>query len=107
MKDPRSLLEQALKALESCGAQAWVDGGRQWFDEKLVDDAFNDITEALGQPDQKEPSWKDHQTAKLVNDLRDCALKYRDTEQLREQIANIVGPLCDSLKQTGEEHGTS
>ncbi|MBB1651641.1 hypothetical protein [Delftia sp. UME58] len=42
--------------------------------------------------------WKDHQTARLVNDLRDCAIKYHGAGQLRERIAHIVVPLCDQLK---------
>lgn len=42
--------------------------------------------------------WKDHRTAALVNDLRDCAKAYASTEQLRERIATIVAPLCDQLK---------
>lgn len=42
--------------------------------------------------------WKDHRTAALVNDLRECAKTYANTEQLRERIATIVAPLCDQLK---------
>ncbi|WFF79336.1 hypothetical protein [Delftia tsuruhatensis] len=42
--------------------------------------------------------WKDHLTARLVNDLRDCAIKYHGAGQLRDRIAHIVAPLCDQLK---------
>lgn len=42
--------------------------------------------------------WKDHQTARLVNDLRDCAIKYHSAGQLRDRIAHIAAPLCDQLK---------
>ena len=42
--------------------------------------------------------WKDHRTAALVNELRDCAAKYGQTQQLRERIAYIVAPLCAQLK---------
>ena len=42
--------------------------------------------------------WKDHRTAALVNDLRDCAKTYGNTQQLRERIATIVAPLCAQLK---------
>lgn len=46
-----------------------------------------------------EPAWKDHQTAQLVNALRDCAIKYHGAEQLRDQIAHLVVPVCEQLKQ--------
>lgn len=36
---------------------------------------------------------KDHVIAKAINDLRDIAIKYHNTQQLREQIASIVRPL--------------
>lgn len=36
---------------------------------------------------------KDHIIAKAINDLRDIAIKYHNTQQLREQIASIVRPL--------------
>lgn len=42
--------------------------------------------------------WKDHHTAQLVSQLRDCATTYGQTQQLRERIATIVAPLCDQLK---------
>ena len=35
---------------------------------------------------------KDHELAKLTNDLRDIAIKYGHTEQLREQIAHRLHP---------------
>ncbi|VTU32155.1 hypothetical protein H4CHR_02954 [Variovorax sp. PBS-H4] len=34
--------------------------------------------------------WKDHQTAALVNNLRDVALQYRDAQQLRERISHLI-----------------
>ncbi len=36
---------------------------------------------------------KDHLIAKAINDLRDIAVKYHNTQQLREQIASVVRPL--------------
>jgi len=33
---------------------------------------------------------KDHQSRELVNELRDIAINYRDTQQLRERIARAV-----------------
>lgn len=38
--------------------------------------------------------WKDHNTAKMVNDLRDVAIKYHGSQQLRERVARIVRPLA-------------
>lgn len=40
------------------------------------------------------PKWKDDDTAKLVNDLRDIAIQFHDTQQLRERIAHIIRPLA-------------
>jgi len=36
---------------------------------------------------------KDHEIARVVNELRDIAITYRETQQLRERIANAVVPL--------------
>jgi hypothetical protein len=44
-----SLLRQALDALESCGEQDITDGGRQWFDEKKVNSAHEEISARLAQ----------------------------------------------------------
>lgn len=38
--------------------------------------------------------WKDGDTAALVNALRDVAVKYHATQQLRERIAELVHPLA-------------
>ena len=46
-------LKLALEALESCDAAHITDGGRQWYDEKLVDKAITAIEEALAQPEQE------------------------------------------------------
>ena len=55
------VLKLALEALESCGAAHITDGGRQWYDEKLVDTAYAALQETLaqerssdGQPAQQE-----------------------------------------------------
>lgn len=41
---------------------------------------------------------KDHNTAELINALRDRAVKYHGAEQLRAQLANLIHPVCDRLK---------
>ena len=57
------------------------------------------LATATGLPAQSvAASWKDHHTAQLVNQLRDCATTYGQTQQLRERIATIVAPLCAQLK---------
>ena len=45
------------------------------------------------------PAWKDHDTAKLVNDLRDVAIEFHDSQQLRERIAQIVRPVATLMAQ--------
>ncbi|MBL8355599.1 MAG: hypothetical protein JNM01_12290 [Delftia acidovorans] len=68
-----------------------------------IEDAFEAVISAAvdllaAAPQAPAAPWKDHQTARLVNDLRDCAIKYHGARQLRERIAHIVVPLCDQLK---------
>jgi hypothetical protein len=36
---------------------------------------------------------KDHEIAKVVNDLRAIAIRYHSSQQLREQIANVIVPI--------------
>ena len=49
----RTLLEQALEALETCDAAHISDGGRQWYDDKAVEEAITALRAALAQ--QPEP----------------------------------------------------
>lgn len=41
---------------------------------------------------------KDHEIAKLVNDLREVAIEFHGAQQLRERIAQLVVPAIDRLK---------
>ena len=59
-------LRLALEALESCDAAHITDGGRQWYDEKLVDKAITAIKEALAQPEQEPEN-------RCVRELREFA----------------------------------
>jgi len=61
-------LKLALEALESCDAAHITDGGRQWYDEKLVDKAITAIKEALAQPEQEPVAWL--LTDKNINSLQ-------------------------------------
>jgi hypothetical protein len=45
---------------------------------------------------------KDHEIAKVVNELRDIATQYHDTQQLRERIAGIVVPLLAQSDHSGD-----
>ena len=49
----KEALKLALEALESCDAAHITDGGRQWYDEKLVDKAITAIKDSLAQPEQE------------------------------------------------------
>jgi hypothetical protein len=49
-------------------------------------------------PPEQVAEWKDHQTAWLVNNLRDIAITYGHTQQLREQIKGVILPLVDSMR---------
>jgi hypothetical protein len=54
---------------------------------------------AAPQPEAAPAVWKDHDTAKLVNDLRDVAIEFHDSQQLRERIAQIVRPVATLMAQ--------
>lgn len=38
-------------------------------------------------------NFKDHEIQKIVNDLRDITIKYKDCQQLREQIHSYIVPI--------------
>ncbi|WP_280192661.1 hypothetical protein [Delftia sp. PS-11] len=89
---------------ERCGLSPKEHNLTHWCDNQSF--RHEDGTVQLGVTEQplaaapQAPAapWKDHQTARLVNDLRDCAKTYHAAGQLRERIAFIVVPLCDQLK---------
>lgn len=54
--------------------------------------ALDYVTNALHQKEERRPV-KDHEIAHTVNALRDVALEYAHTAQLRERIAHIIVPL--------------
>lgn len=116
---------QAAPALEAPAAPAWLDGWklvpevatREMCAAMLsfLKDGFS-LTEngsrpmsalyadlLAAAPQAPAAPWKDHLTARLVNDLRDCAIKYHSAGQLRDRIAHIVAPLCDQLKAAQAE----
>lgn len=60
-------------------------------------DGFKAAWQAARRTPAAPSAWKDNDTAKLVNDLRDCAVQYHATAQLRERIAHLVRPLAARL----------
>ena len=42
--------------------------------------------------------WKDHQTREIVNQLRDCAKEFHATQQLRERLLYVLGPMIDWMR---------
>ena len=77
-----------LKFLESVLKYAWSEGAK------------------AAQPAPSGDAWKDGDTAALVNQLRDVAVQCRDTQQLRERIAQIVRPLADRVAPNGDAEQT-
>lgn len=41
---------------------------------------------------------KDHEIREIVNRLRDIAVLYHDTQQLRERIAGVIVPILKDTK---------
>lgn len=92
-------------AFESKGSEAYkawlieVRDGDSYKPWDVVNDWRNWQTawQAARRAPAAPSAWKDNDTAKLVNDLRDCAVQYHATAQLRERIAHLVRPLAARL----------
>ena len=50
MTDLRTAAQQALEALETCDAAHISDGGRQWYDDKAVEEAITALKAAITEP---------------------------------------------------------
>lgn len=46
---------------------------------------------------------KDHEIARLVNELRDVAVQYKDADQLRARIAHILTPVLQEKTQVEQK----
>lgn len=46
---------------------------------------------------------KDHEIAQFINELRDVAVEYGSTQQLRERIATVVKKYINEPRQTRED----
>ena len=60
-----------MEALESCDAAHITDGGRQWYDEKLVDKAITAIKEALA----------NEALEKMAENARELGLDYEPEQE--------------------------
>ena len=67
----KEALKLALEALESCDAAHITDGGRQWYDEKLVDKAITAIKEALA----------NEALEKMAENARELGLDYEPAQK--------------------------
>ncbi len=63
-------------------------------------ESFVDALAATPAPPQAVPAIKDHQIAQAVNTLRDVAVQYHGTQQLRDRIADVVVPLLREATTT-------
>ena len=72
-------LKLGLEALESCDAAHITDGGRQWYDEKLVDKAITAIKEALA----------NEALEKMAENARELGLDY-EPEQPKVRTGNCL-----------------
>ncbi|MCY1206582.1 hypothetical protein D9M72_181550 [compost metagenome] len=61
-----------------------------WMSAKGIEEPTHWAYQDSPMPEAVRRPLKDHQIAKLVNDLRDVAKEYGQTQQLRERIAEVV-----------------
>lgn len=54
-------------------------------------------------PVQAQQPIKDHQIAQIVNQLRDIAIEFGGTQQLRERIAVVIVPVLKAQQPSGRE----
>lgn len=66
------------------------------FENDFVDSAL--LAAAPTPAAQADSVLKDHQIAALVNELRDIAVEFQGTQQLRERIAQVVVPALKAQK---------
>ncbi|MDM2973279.1 hypothetical protein OGY62_10860 [Citrobacter sp. CK198] len=90
-------LELAGIALASLEAEAVFEvevSGNHWLNAGPVDDSdFSGMPDGVNQLYSAPPApvaMKDHQIRELVNELRDIAVKYHGSQQLREHIARSI-----------------
>lgn len=50
---------------------------------------------------QRKANMKDHEIQNLISNLRDIAIIYGKTQQLRERISSVILPIAKQLGATG------
>jgi len=65
MKTDREVMQQALEALDSCDAEHPSDGGRQWYDERLVEPAIAALRARLAEPETCKPALQVERAHKI------------------------------------------
>ena len=100
-------MRMALEALETCDAAHISDGGRQWYDDKAVEEAITALKAALAEPQELDNGGKTGWPPGLLQD--DCrglskwlASRPDARQRLREALAEPDGPCptCVSLART-------
>ena len=86
----KQLLQQALVNVHDAILRGNSDGELL----VMIDDALRDA-----KAQQEQPSIKDHEIAQLVNTLTKTAIDYRDAQQLRERISQLVVPVLKAKAQ--------
>jgi hypothetical protein len=89
----KEALKLALEALESCDAAHITDGGRQWYDEKLVDKAITAIKEALA----------NEALDKMAENARELGLDYEPAQDGECKYCTDGCPACDARKLPEQE----
>ena len=88
----KEALKLALEALESCDAAHITDGGRQWYDEKLVDKAITAIKESLAQPEQEPVAWNViDPTGKIVATEMNSVRGWARIEGYKPTVEGLLG----------------
>ena len=82
----RATVEQALEALETCDAAHISDGGRQWYDDKAVEEAITALRSALAQ--QAEP---------LINQCGETCERAKLCAVCASKLAEPVEPVAVSV----------
>jgi uracil phosphoribosyltransferase len=72
-------------------------------DREAIDPEFKknmDIArQMLAEEHAEHLQWRDHDTRELVNKLRDVAIEFGHTQQLRERICHVVLDAMDKIKK--------
>jgi len=78
MTTDREVMQQALEALDSCDAEHPSDGGRQWYDERLVEPAIAALRARLAEPETCKPALQvEAEPVAWINDNLDTEFSHK------------------------------